>query len=188
MKKTSISIFLLLAMAANSKAESSPEGVLSIVTTTPVAEITPYLSRLDFVQLPTLEYEFEIRINCPENQTATSLLVSVADTRKLLNTKQLAAAAPLKLALRIPADQIGPIAVEGFCKIEQSDSTDDTQSTPNDPLAVFRIAAALSAQASLRCESETDANVIYVSQALDVTLHCNRPVSGEDVEKLVDPD
>ena len=159
--------------------ESTPEGGLMVVANTPVASILPRQANRKFIQLPTLEYDFEISVRCMMNRKPTSFLLSVADTRKTLGNADFSAGVPVALTLRIPAAQIGPIAVEDFCYVDDDDGagSDGTKDQ-------LTISAALSAHASLRCESESDQKVVYVSQPLDVSLVCERQAN----ELLIDLD
>jgi hypothetical protein len=174
---------LLVFLSLAGKAESTPESGLSVVADTPVASILPRQANRKYIQLPTLEYAFEIRSDCIMNRKPTSLLLSVADTRKTLGAADFSAGAPVAFTLRIPAAQIGPIAVEGFCHVADEDGTSNDNATDQ-----LTISAALSAHASLRCESESDQKVVYVSQPLDVTLVCERPAAENENGLLIDLD
>ena len=172
---------LLVFLSVAGKGESTPENGLTLVADTPVASIPPRQANSKFIRLPTLEYVFEIRTRCMMNRRPTSLSLSVADTRKTLGAVDISAGDPVALTLRIPAAQIGPIAVEDFCYVADEDGS----GSANDQLT---ISAALSAHASLRCESETEQNVVYVSQPLDVSLVCERPVVENENGPLIDLD
>jgi len=161
---------LLLLMSATGKSESGPDSTLTIVANTPTATIQPREANKKFIELPTLEYTFEIHARCLRNRKPTSLLLSVTDTRKSLGADDFASGSPVEMTLRIPAAQMGPIAVENFCHITDEGVTSDTNA-----MQQLTISAALSAHASLRCESETDQKVMYVSKPLDVTLICDQP-------------
>jgi len=176
---------LLIFLSVTGNGQSIPESGLTVSADTPVASILPRRPSRKFIQLPTLEFAFEIRVHCMMNRNPTSLLLSVADTRKVLGAEDIPVGAPVALTLRIPAAQMGPIAVDDFCHIADEDvaGNDDTKDQ-------LTISAALSAHASLRCESESEQNVIYVSQPLDVSLVCERPAdeNGIENEHLIDLD
>jgi hypothetical protein len=174
-------VFLLLS--ATGKAESTPDSSLTITANTPVALISPRQASRKFIRLPSLEYAFEIRARCLKNRKPTSLLLSVADTRKILDAEDMSSGPSVEATLRIPAAQIGPIAVEDFCHVADENAAGDNSVTEE-----LTISAALSAHASLRCESESDQSVIYVSQPLDVNLICERPDQRQGKEALVDLD
>ena len=175
----SILVLFLLLLSTTGKSESAADGSLAVMADTPAAAILPRQAGSQSIRLPSLEYVFHIRASCTGNRVPVSLLMSVADTRQALDAKELAAETPLQITLRIPSDQIGPIAVENFCHIDDHGDDGSTQLT---------ISAALSAHASLRCESDTGQSVIYVSKALDVSLHCEQPVEPQDDTTSIDLD
>lgn len=154
-----------------------------VVANTPAASILPRQANRKFIQLPTLEYDFEINVHCMMNRKPTSLLLSVADTRKTLGEVDISAGVPVGLTLQIPAAQIGPIAVEDFCYVADENGLINDKNKEQ-----LTISAILSAQASLRCESESDQKVVYVSQLLDVSLVCERPETENENELLIDLD
>lgn len=174
---------LLLVISTPGQGESTPDSSLTVVANIPVALIQPRRGNGKFIRLPTLEYSFEIRARCKLNRKPTSLLLSIADTRKSLDAADISWEPPVELTLRIPAEQIGPIAVEDFCHAANEDiaSNDNTKNQ-------LTIYAALSAHASLRCESESDQHVNYVSKTLDVNLVCERPDQTTSEELLIDLD
>ena len=171
---------LLLLLSTTGKGESTPNGSLTIVANTPVVSISPRQPNRKFVRLPALEYAFEIRADCLRNRKPTSFLVSVADTRKSLGAADFSSGSPVEITLRIPATQIGPIAIENFCHVADENEASDDITTDE-----ITISAALSAHASLRCESESGHDVIYVSQPLDVSLTCSQPDPVQENELLV---
>jgi len=174
---------LLLLISTTGNSEAVPDSSLVIVADTPTASIQPRQTNRKFIRLPSLEYVFEIRAHCLLNSNPTSLLLSVADTRKSLHATDISSGSPIEVALRIPAAQIGPIAVEDFCHI--ADEPVAGNNTTTDELT---ISAALSAHISLRCESESDQKVTYVSRPLDVNLICERPDQAQRDELLIDLD
>ncbi len=131
---------LLVFLSLTGKAESTPDSNLTVVADTPVASITPRQANRKFIRLPTLEYTFEIRTRCMMNRKPTSLLLSVADTRRTLSAVDMSTGAPVALTLRIPAAQIGPIAVEDFCHVADEDGADNDNTKDQ-----LTISAALSA-------------------------------------------
>ena len=174
---------LLLFLSITGKSQSAAESSLTVVADTPVASILPRQARSKFIELPELEYSFAVNVRCMMNRKPTSLALSVADTRKTLGDADISAGAPVALTLRIPAAQIGPIAVEDFCYVTDEDGAGNDNNKDQ-----LTISAALSANASLRCESESDQKVVYVSQPLDVRLVCERPATESENEPLIDLD
>lgn len=174
---------LLLVISTPGQGESTADSSFAVAANTPVASIQPRQGNGKFIRLPTLEYTFEIRARCKLNRKPASLLLSVADTRKSLDAGDISWEPPVELTLRIPAEQIGPIAVEEFCHAD-----DDDIASKDNIKNQLTIRAALSAHASLRCESESDQHVNYVSKTLDVNLVCERPDQPTSDELLIDLD
>lgn len=173
----------LLMISTPGQGESTPDSSLTVVANTPVVSIQPRQGNGKFIRLPALEYTFKIRARCKLNRKPTSLLLSIADTRKSLGAADLSREPPAELTLKIPAEQIGPIAVEEFC--HAADENIASNDNIKNQLTIF---AALSAHASLRCESESDQHVNYVSKTLDVKLICEQPDQATSEELLIDLD
>lgn len=181
MSSTRISVLVLffLLLSTTGKSEPTADGSLFVMADTPAAAVLPRQANRTFIRLPSLEYVFRIRASCTGDRVPVSLLLSVADTRETLDAEDLAAETPLQITLQIPSDQMGPVAVEDFCHIDGHGS---------DGRAQLTISAALSAHASLRCESDTGQSVIYVSKALDVSLNCEQPDEPPDDTTSIDLD
>ena len=144
------------------------EDRLAVFADTPTATVEANSSRRNFLRLPELEYSIRVELECDTGSAPVSLLVSVADTRKSVDADGLQSGEDVAFQLAVPADQIAPIAIDGFCK------TDDLQPDEN-----VLIPAALSAQASLRCAGESVAQTIYASTSLDVELTCKTTVAED---------
>lgn len=127
------------------------------------------------MQLPTLKFDFEIRADCADGRQATSLSLNVADSRLSLTAEQISSDGPTALSLTIPSEQIAPLAVEGFCVVDEQDGEG-----LEDPQTELAVSAAFSAQASLLCEGAEDKAMTYVSRPLDIALLCHRPAADED--------
>ena len=126
---------------------------------TPVVEVGRRSAGRNFMRLPSLEYQFDLTANCPAGLTVTSISLSIADTRKSLATNDISSDETTVLKMTIPASQIGPIAVDGFCVAPDEQGT-------------IRLPAVLSVQASLLCANEEARQMIYMSRPLDVMLSC----------------
>jgi len=157
---------LLLAVLAAGAARGN--DTLSVMADAPVIPLSPRSPGRNFVQLPALEYNFEIQTRCAGSRLPGSLSLNVADTRKWLAADDIVIDGPTTLRLRIPASQIAPLAVQDFCVAPG----DEDGADGGDPPAQITISAALSAQASLLCESDEDKVMTYVSRTLDVSLLC----------------
>jgi hypothetical protein len=137
---------------------------------TPMVSIDPRRSNRNFLRLPTLQIVFRINARCIDDRKPVSIQLSVADTRKTLHADKIEVNATTEISLSIPANQIAPVAIREFCKLPESpQDVGNRHRQLNDRIT---IPAALSAQASLRCASESGEQTIYVSTPLDVTLIC----------------
>ena len=152
---------LLLALACNQVAfaQSAESERLMLNADTPVVEIGQQPAGRNFMRLPALAYQFDLGANCPVGLEAKTIALNIADTRKLLAANDLSSDATTRIKMTIPASQIGPIALDGFCVVQDAQET-------------VRIPAVLSVQASLSCANEESRQMIYASISLDVTLSC----------------
>jgi len=146
---------------------------LSVSANSPTVIVAPRDAGRSFMRLPSLEYVFEILAKCADGRRPKSVSLNVAHSRKSLAAEQIADDGPTEFNLRVPASQIAPLAVENFCVIDREQADDDLQT-------ILSISSALSAQVSLRCESENEETMTYVSRSLGVSLVCNaKPVEEE---------
>lgn len=167
-----VPVFLLLATFAAGPLAGRDK--LSVTANAPTIAVAPRTQGRTFLQLPALEYRFEVRTHCAGNRRAESLSLAVADSRASLGADEIASNGPTEMRLTIPARQIAPLAIENFCVLPEERDGDRFDDTPVE----IRISAALSAQASLLCAGEEDKAMTYVSAALDVSLQCQEPPEG----------
>ncbi len=170
-------LFLVIATAPGLAAA---KDFLSVAADAPAVNLAPRSPGRNFVRLPTLEYQFQIHTQCADNRSPESLSLNVADTRKSLQADEIVGDGPTEFSLRIPASQIAPLVVEGFCVVPPEEDGDGI----SDASTQITIPAALSAQASLLCAGEEDKAMTYVSRTLDVSLVCDRTAgdAGPGVE------
>ena len=145
------------------------DNSLTMQANTPEVNIELRSAKRNFLRLPALQFAFVIDAVCVKNLTPVSLQLSVADTRKTLQGDEIEAGAATTISLNIPANQIAPVVIQGFCERPDSQESDGQQRNEQTRIT---IPAALSAQASLRCSSEADTQTVYVSRPLDVILAC----------------
>ncbi len=162
----------LLALTCACVGGPRADNSLSMHADTPEVSVESRATKRSFLRLPTLQYAFRFDAVCSANLKPVSLLLSVADTRKTLDANEIEANATTAVSLSIPASQIAPVAIQGFC--EQVDSREDGGGQRRQRNEYMTIPAALSAQASLRCASESGEQTVYVSWPLDVKLICRR--------------
>lgn len=172
-----LSVLLLLAFSA--AGPTLAKDTLTVTADAPAVTIVPRNPGRNFVRLPTLDYKFEIRAECSDQRLPGSLSLSVADTRKSLPGDKIANDGPTEMSLQIPAGQIAPLVIEGFC-VAEGERVGNGLSEAQDQIT---IPAALSAQASLLCESDEDKVMTYVSRSLDVLLVCQRTPENESTEE-----
>lgn len=149
---------------------------LSVTANSPTVPVAPRDPDRNFLRLPALEYVFQIRANCSEGKLPKSLSLNVADSRKSLAAEQIVSDGPTEFSLQIPASQIAPLVIEDFCVA----AADGGGNPANDAQTQIFISSALSAQASLLCESDDDKTMIYVSRTLDVSIVCEGSTIEEE--------
>ena len=164
------SIFVLTLICCHDAAGQSMEpGTLSVDADTPVVEIGLRSIGRNFMRLPSLGYKFEMEARCAAGLAPKAMSLSIADTRKSLAAEDISAESITSITLRIPAPQIGPVAVNGFC-------IDTEELNERESLTLLSV---LSLQASLLCANDADSRMIYASKSLDVTLLCAIPQDAQ---------
>lgn len=156
-----LTALLLLFASAQSNAD---EASLRVTPTTPAISITLREHDRLAIELPELQYEFQVEARCAPGLAPDSMMLSVADTRKRVAISDTQPASDSGISMSIPAAQIAPLSVEGFCV-----NARDRERSPQESVTVRGV---LSAQASLVCSDEDGQQITYASQSLDVTLAC----------------
>lgn len=165
---------LMLALSCGMDVRPVSAGELVISAVAPEVSVERRDTGRNFIRLPSLEYAFVIDARCRADLLPRSLSLSVADTRVSISADDIPSAAPVELTVRIPANQIAPVAVDKFCV------TTDAEAPGSDRLPnAIKIMSVLSAQASLLCASDGQTEMTYASQPIDVTLSCELPVDEE---------
>lgn len=167
---------IIFIVAATTSAPAAASDSLAVSANAPAVSVKPRSPGRSFMELPTLAFEFKIRANCAGGRQPKSVFLNVADTRRSLTADQLERDGATELTLEVPADQLAPIAVEGFCTVTSGESVEAVGDAPT----VLNVFSALSAQASLLCEGANDQAMTYVSRGLDVSLVCEP--AAEDME------
>jgi hypothetical protein len=172
---------LSAALVAASGAMADPAQDLALSPATPVVDVSPRRAGRQFLDLPALEYGFEVQARCDEAWTPESLTLNVADSRVTFGSGELSRNAHRKVTVNVPAQQLAPVAVHDFClqQAGQRASEPGVAAPPASESSLLTIRAVLSAQASLVCVSEEERRITYVSQPLDVTLACRIPAAVE---------
>ena len=155
-------------------AETVPVHDIKITADVPTVTVSPRRAGRTTMRLPGLTYEISVTVNCETNWQPDSVSISVADSRASISAEELQASKELGLQLRIPSNQIAPLRVENFCVDGGADDVDAI--SPNN----ITIPGVVSAQASLRCSTESTNSIMYVSKPLDVLLECTLPEQAVD--------
>jgi hypothetical protein len=120
------------------------------------------------VRLPAIEFQLRLAPYCAHGGKPESLSITIADTRKTLREEALQAVQTIDAAVLIPASQLAPFALQGFCV----DPASEGEST--------MITAALAAQVSLRCGRQSEASVVFAAESLDIRVDCIRSATEAD--------
>ena len=161
---SSIRRLLPLALLLHWPALSSA-GDLEVSASTPDVEVSTRPAGRNFMRLPALRYDVVLTTNCPDLLSARSVSLSIADTRIALDAERLNEGPRLEISISVPAAQIAPVAVAGFC-------TDDDGEPAGPGARSVRIPSVLSAQAALTCADDESTEITYASTSLDVLLRC----------------
>lgn len=169
----------LSAGATAATAAEEPAQDVILTPETPVVDISPGRPGRQLVELPALEYTFDVEARCPVDWTPESLSLNVADSRVTIGAGELSARGDRKVVLKVPAGQLAPITINDFC-VEAATAPGlaadrPRPDTPRESRSADRVTipAVFSAHASLLCRSELEPRITYVSLPLDVTLSCN---------------
>lgn len=155
---------------------------ITITASAPSVSVAPRVSGRHMVDLPSLEFSFDVETSCGDDQFAESLFLNVADTRLAFNAEQLSDNQHSRIVLQVPARQLAPIAVYDFCAIVEDESAADdgpAVPVPGIVLSEVTISAAASAHASLRCRNDSEQVIAYVTRPLDLTLTCESGVAAD---------
>ena len=166
---------LRLAVIATSgwTAHAAVADELRIGANTPSVEVSTRPASRNFMPLPSLDYAFDVDLQCTAPFEARGVSLSIADTRISLDEDQLENPSARRVSLSIPAGQIPPVRIERFCLTDRAES--DTEER-------VEIPAVLSVQGSLVCANEEESRITYTSTPLDVIVNCVReemPVSAD---------
>lgn len=153
----------------NAPAESSRHA-LYISAAPATVTVAPGSNRRNAFVLPALDYIFSLDARCATSFTPESVSLSVADSRAFVQPEEPDSGGGLPDAkLTVPANQLAPLIVEGFCTEPQDSSGEPDVAGRSSTVTV---SATLSVSASLLCSADQRREMIYTSAPLDVTLIC----------------
>ena len=119
-------LLLTAIIALSSSAWSGDTARLTIEAAPARATIQPLPEGRRLVRLPALEYEFGIHADCGTDAEATSVSISVADTRATLAGDQLRPEDPIAAVIRLPARQLAPVAIDAQISLRCADATGES--------------------------------------------------------------
>jgi hypothetical protein len=141
---------------------SASDGVLTVRASEAIVEIQPGDALRNQLALPALDVTLLATFNCQNGNKAASLTVSISDTYQYYGPDLLGDAASFEATFNVPANQLAPVSVPGFCVLGQP--------AGNRSMLLPGIATA---QASLRCGGDDGtASVHFHSVSVPVTLYC----------------
>lgn len=124
--------------------------------------LTPVDEGHKVVRLPALEYRIRVHGRCAAEQRAESVSISAADTQAMLTGAQLADAGLIVVDLVVPAQQLAPLIVDGFCSSQDRTARE------------LLVESVVMANLSLRCAVGADQSITYAAHPLAVMLKCDR--------------
>jgi hypothetical protein len=156
-------------MTAASAGDSAAHE-LEIVATAGKATITASGDGRRVIRLPSISYSFQLLHDCGTVHEPRSLSLTVADSHLNFGAEAMAVRdGVVHASLEVPAAQIAPVAVNGFCAAGEG----------RGHAQALTIASIMSASASLRCADDVEQRVTYSAVPLDVVLVCEPPPEAD---------
>ena len=170
MRNTIISLLLLCGAVAGA---DDTTGRLRASAEPVRFDLAPLAAGTRFIVPPALTVEFSIEATCETAADAQSLSLSIADTQLLLGPAELTAQGPVRLEL--PAGQLAPLRVDGFCRLDDDDADSGEK----------LIEDAYTARVSLRCTAGETQSIVYTTLPVDLRIQCDNgktESAGTDLE------
>lgn len=156
----------VLGLAANLSYGDEPAGQLSVRAEVATIKIAPQQSGSPLLELPAIDLTVFVSARCQDALRPESVSISVADTRLTLAGDELTSGEVLERTIRIPANQLAPVATGDFCIAGNSASE----------ATLLHVPEALSAQLSLKCAGDAAPTMLYLTRTLGIALSCMPPV------------
>lgn len=172
---------MLFAACGWARADDAPAGGVTVSAESPVVTVEGLPPGRSSIDLPALQYTFEIAADCGGDALPQSLSINVADSRVALSRDEFEEAPAQHLELTIPASQTALLAVDDFCAAETAEPPAAPPGMRLVPeggareLRLLEIPDVLSAQISLVCSDGERRSMTWASQPLGVTLACASP-------------
>lgn len=188
---TSPIIFLcgLLLTQTSIAADQTQLPSLLVSSSTPEVEIASLAEGRQALALPGISFVITVQPHCQDEWKPRQLSIGIADTRQTITADRLQEGTPLEIELVIPAKQIAPVVLEGFCTTTEAttdvvtDATTEASTEPEEPASVstLQIKSLMSAQGSLRCAADDGReSVTYAGHLLDILLVCSNTLENAD--------
>ncbi len=160
MKRLRVPIVLAVCLCITSNVAAA-DGPLALRANETSAQLLPRKQGPQQVSLPSLEFSLLATVACPSDADVEAVTVSIADTHKRFGPAEIGNEAALDVRISVPAKQIAPVAIADFC----------IDGGPGDEKGLL-VPGVATAQASLRCRSETGLSVFFASAVLPLRLDC----------------
>ena len=172
MRATRVQILAIVCLHATTQVAAA-DDVLTLHANETRVQIERRDSGRTQVNLPSLDLSLRTSFACPATASAESITISIADTHERFSAENIADVAVLEATISVPARQIAPVSLAGFC-------TNGKEPTESELL----LPGIATAHVSLRCRSEEfGASMHYASVAVPLTVIC---LSNENQEPSVD--
>ena len=168
---------LVASLALLPSASIGNSGSISAAFSTATVSVEPATAGRRQIDLPALEYDFSIYVQCEAPAQPARLSVSVADTRRRFDLPDVEESGSVNESLLIPASQLTPVATDGFCV--------DGDEASHAPLLVRGV---LTSSLSLRCSDENDDSIHFVSESLAVRLECEEMTGDYETSSTASTD
>lgn len=166
----------LTVFAADEDAPGPARHRLQVTASVPPLDVEPGSGERRPLSLPSLDVTFRMRADCRESFSAEQLSLTIADSRRFLDSAELSAAGLDDVHLTVPANQLAPLILTDFCR---RDPDAEIRTAVFEPETTLTLAAILSANAALLCQSGDSEEMIYAATPLDLTLVCKEGDAAE---------
>ncbi|MGI9232010.1 MAG: hypothetical protein ACR2RD_00130 [Woeseiaceae bacterium] len=141
------------------------DGTLTVRAKEAHAQLERRDATLTQVLLPKLEVGLSATAECPIGTEAESLTIGVSDTHQHYRAEQLDDAGTLDTKVSVPASQLAPVSIPGFCVRGEAIEEKADQG--------LKLPGVATAQVSLQCRSNTNSTSVYfTSIPIPVRLYC----------------
>lgn len=164
----------LIATVSSIATASEPVHNIELTVDVPIVTVTPRQPGRITMRLPSVTFSVTVAVDCGADWQPDSVSISVADSGASLNAEQLQAGRELTFDLHIPSSQIAPLRIERYCIDDEADAANAAYQNR------ITIPGVMSAQASLRCATESERSTTYVTKPLDIVLECAAPLPAKN--------